>query len=155
MSTRRLSEQDKLEAFSAADRDQNGRIVWDEFRRVGDGGMAKGPSLAGQSSPSPPPHLAIFGRWAALRSLEEPPSHSACPQRRRCRRQAVPNPLILLRLTIRRLTVAMLWRRPGTAAVRATFEFKRDDGDTARRPAPCTASCTLHPAPCTLHPARQ
>ena len=25
------------------------------------GSMAKAPSLAGQSSPSPPPHLAIFG----------------------------------------------------------------------------------------------
>ena len=33
--------------------------------------------------------------WAALRSQEEPLSYSACPERRRCRRQAVPKSLIM------------------------------------------------------------
>ena len=34
--------------------------------------------------------LGYLWRWAALRSLEEPLSYSACPQRLRDRRQAVP-----------------------------------------------------------------
>ena len=50
--------------------------------------------------------------WAARRSPEEPPSHSACPEKLRCRRQAVPKSLILLRLTTRRDGPAHRQRRP-------------------------------------------
>ena len=50
----------------------------------------------------PASSLGYLWLWAALRSLEEPPSYSACPQRPRCRRQAASKSLILLLLTIRR-----------------------------------------------------
>ena len=38
--------------------------------------------------------LGYLWLWAALRSLEEPFSHSASPQKLSCRRQAVPKSLI-------------------------------------------------------------